>query len=145
MTATDRANLKVLIAEDCDDSAASLAYLLRADGHDVRVACDGPSAVAETTRDPPDVVILDIGLPGMDGFEVARQIVTGHADSGPLLIALSAYSSPEVLAHSHEAGIAIHLVKPADPERLLGLLRQHGERRRSAVSAGMGIARPSRA
>src|SRR5438128_1110806 len=88
MTATDRTNLKVLIAEDCDDSAASLAYLLRADGHDVRVACDGPSAVAETIRDPPDVVILDIGLPGMDGFEVARQIVTGHADSGPLLIAL---------------------------------------------------------
>jgi two-component system, OmpR family, response regulator len=119
-----RAALSVLVVEDEPDAAASTAMLLELEGHRVRVAGDGPTALQATQADRPDVILLDLGLPGMDGWQVARQLGEQAAAAKPLLIAVSGYGQRADRRRSEEAGIDLHLLKPVDPEYLLCLLRR---------------------
>jgi CheY-like chemotaxis protein len=113
--------LRVLVVDDVADIRESLGMLLRGWGHEVRLAHDGPSALEAFRCFRPDAVLLDIGLPGMSGWEVARQI-RAQGGQPALLIAVTGYGQEEDRARSREASIDIHLVKPADPEELRRVL-----------------------
>ena len=114
--------LNVLLVEDNSDIAQSLARLLQVRGHNVRIAPDGVSASRAVQEGLPDVVLLDIGLPGIDGYEVARRITNQPSDKRPLFIAVTGRGEESDRQQSAEAGIDLHLVKPVDPKLLLGLL-----------------------
>ena len=114
--------LRVLVVEDHADSAETLAVLLRLHGHEVDVAPDGPTALRIAAQNPPDVALLDIGLPGMDGFEVARRLQEQAAGKMPLLVAVTGYGQEEHRRRSKQAGIDLHLLKPVDPEEIKTLL-----------------------
>jgi CheY-like chemotaxis protein len=109
---------RILIAEDNADLAESMAMLLRLEGHEVRIAYDGPSALDVADEFGPDAALLDIGLPGMDGYELARKLRARHYGRGLLLVAVTGYGQPEDHARAGEAGFDIHLVKPLDPHIL---------------------------
>jgi len=114
---------RILILDDNRDSSESLAALLRLHGHDVFVAADGASGVRMVEALGPDLALLDIGLPGMDGYEVARRL-RAHGCSVPLA-ALTGYGTPEDRERARHAGFDHHFVKPIDPvalERLIGSL-----------------------
>jgi CheY-like chemotaxis protein len=115
--------LRVLLVEDYPDSAVSLAMLLRLFGHEVAVATDGPGGLEAARASAPDVVLLDIGLPKMDGHEVARRL-TASDGKKPYLIALTGFGGPDEVKRCAEAGFDLHLLKPADPEQLQLILRQ---------------------
>lgn len=124
-TVATRKGLHVLLVEDHADSAASMATLLRMNGHAVRVASDGPAALEEAQEVQPDVVLLDIGLPGdMDGYEVARRLQEQKTEKRPLLVAVTGFSSEADRRYSAEVGIDLHLAKPADVDDLLRLLKR---------------------
>jgi CheY-like chemotaxis protein len=108
------AGQRILIVDDYADSADSLAALLRVDGQDVRIACDGPAALETARRFKPSVVFLDIGLPGMNGFQVARALRRMPETKNSRLIAVSGYGQADDHRHSKEAGFDHHLVKPVD-------------------------------
>ena len=114
--------LRVLVVEDDADTAGSLALLLRQDRHDVRLAADGPAALAAAQAARPDVVLLDLGLPGMDGWQVAEHLRERLARTPPFLIAVTGRGRKADRRRSGEAGIDLHLVKPADPDLLRRLL-----------------------
>jgi signal transduction histidine kinase/DNA-binding response OmpR family regulator len=105
---------RVLLVDDHLDGAESLATLLRLRGHDVHVCHDGPAALAATDCFNPEVVLLDIGLPGMDGYQVARQMRQKQAPQKPLLVAITGYGGEDDQVRSREAGFDHHLVKPVD-------------------------------
>jgi DNA-binding response OmpR family regulator len=114
--------LRALIVDDNVDIASNLATLFQAWGHDVRVAHDGPSAM-ETARDfHPHAVLLDIGLPYMDGFEVAQRLRLEPEFDRTFIVAASGYSREKDLCRADEVGIDLYLVKPFDPFRLEGIL-----------------------
>jgi two-component system OmpR family response regulator len=115
--ADERAPLRVLVVDDNIDSAETLCELLPLWGHEARVAHDGPAAITILQEFQPDVVLLDIGLPGMDGFEVARRIRASGTKVGRLL-AMTGYSDDEDRRKAREAGFDGHLVKPVDPDSL---------------------------
>jgi len=112
---------QVLIVEDNLDQAQTLSQLLGLRGHELRVASTGPAAIEIARRFRPEVVLLDIGLPGMDGFEVARQLKREHGER-MRIIAVSAYGTDADRRQSMEAGCELHLVKPADPRFIESLL-----------------------
>jgi len=119
--------LRVLIVDDNTDAAESLAMLLRLWGHVVYVAHDGLAAFAMARTYLPEVVLLDLGLPGMDGYEVARQLrAAGRVGSpgGPALWALTGYGQEEDRRRCKEAGFDRHLLKPVDLDALEVLLAQ---------------------
>ncbi len=111
----------VLVIEDNDDCRATLRLFLRGAGFAVDTAADGREGVAKALMSRPDVVISDIGLPGLDGYEVARRV---RAALGPavLLIALTGYKSDEVHQQATLAGFDLFLIKPIDPELLRSCL-----------------------
>jgi PAS domain S-box-containing protein len=115
---------RVLIVEDDPDSADSLRLLLRLRGHDVRLARDGHAALAAARSEPPDVVLLDIALPDMDGYEVARRLRADPALSHLRLVALSGYARAEDLRRAPGAGFDDYLVKPVAPDVLAALVDQ---------------------
>jgi CheY-like chemotaxis protein len=121
---SEGAGLRILVVEDQADTAESLALLLGREGHEVQVAPEGPAAVGAVQIAPPDVLLLDIGLPGMSGWELARWVTGQPAEKRPLLVAVTGYGREEDRRKSEEAGIDRHLVKPVDPDLLLGLLRR---------------------
>ena len=96
--------------------------LLGADGHQVTIAHDGDQALSAAVADPPDIVILDIGLPGLDGYGVARLPRTQLAGRVPLIAALSGYGQQSDRKRSEEAGIDVHLVKPTGLGEIYGAL-----------------------
>ena len=120
------AALRTLIIDDNVDAAESLAVLLQALGLEVRTAYDGPSGLVLAADYKPEVVLLDIGLPRMDGYEVARRLRNGPDGDGVLLIALSGYGQDEDRRRSEEAGFDHHLVKPASTDVLMDLFRGPG-------------------
>jgi PAS domain S-box-containing protein len=113
---------RVLVVDDDRDAADSLAQLVALLGHDSEVAYDAQTALAKARARLPDVVLCDIGLPGMDGYEVARALRA--SSPGRLrLVAVSGYAQPEDVTRAIEAGFDAHVAKPPDPERLEDLLR----------------------
>jgi signal transduction histidine kinase/DNA-binding response OmpR family regulator len=121
-SAQRHAALRVLVVDDNVDVAESLAMVLRLTGHEVRMANDGLTALDAAQEFHPQVVLLDIGLPGLNGFEVARQLRVRSQAPRPLLIAISGYGQNEEIQKSLEAGFDHHLIKPVAPtvlERLL--------------------------
>ncbi|MBV9125149.1 MAG: response regulator, partial [Planctomycetes bacterium] len=113
---------QVLVVDDNVDSAESLAILLRAHGHQVRLAHNGPEGLQVALAHSPEVVVLDIGLPGMNGYEIARRLRQQGLSGKPLLVALTGYGQEEDRRRSGEAGFDHHLTKPVDPDTLLGLI-----------------------
>jgi PAS domain S-box-containing protein len=111
---------RVLVVDDNADAAESLAELVRMLGHGVEIAYDGPTAIEKARLDPPDVVLCDIGLPGMSGYDVARRLRA--SGSRMQLIAVSGYAQPEDVKQAIDAGFDGHLAKPCDAEEIERLL-----------------------
>ena len=115
LAAVNTGGRRVLVIDDNIDAAESIAVFLRLEGHEVRTVSDGPQAVAIAQVFAPQVAVVDIGLPGMNGYEVARRLRQRGAAGPALLIALTGYGQKEDRTRSTEAGFHHHFVKPADP------------------------------
>jgi two-component system CheB/CheR fusion protein len=114
--------LRILVADDDRDAVASLLELLRDEGHEVRGVYSG-LAVLDKVRDfGPDVVLLDIGMPQVNGYEVARALRQRYGSARPLLIAVTGHNEPQDRTLSQLAGFDHHLAKPYDPDQLFALL-----------------------
>jgi two-component system, sensor histidine kinase len=113
---------RVLIVEDNIDAQQALIDLCEMWGHDVTAASDGLTGVSMALDIVPDVMLVDIGLPGIDGFEVARRLRADARGKGLWLVALTGYGSPEQRAHALSVGFDLHLVKPIDADKLETLL-----------------------
>jgi CheY-like chemotaxis protein len=121
--------LKVVVADDSPDAVNSLAMMLRLSGNEVRTAGDGAEAVEAAGAFRPDVVLLDIGMPKVNGYEAARRIREQEWGRSILLVALTGWGQEEDRRKSREAGFDLHLVKPVDPDTLEGLLQPVAARR----------------
>jgi two-component system CheB/CheR fusion protein len=114
--------LRILVVDDNEDAAETLAMLLRLAGNDVHTVHDGPGALTVVAEQRPHVVFLDIGMPGMNGFEVASRLRQKEETRDVLLVALTGWGQEEDRRRSKEAGFDHHLVKPLDPKALDELL-----------------------
>jgi CheY-like chemotaxis protein/anti-sigma regulatory factor (Ser/Thr protein kinase) len=114
---------RVLIVEDHADSAQTIETLIALDGHEVRNVRDGPAALELVEKFRPDVLLVDIGLPGMDGFEVARRLRASEVTRMSLIVAVTGYGQDRDRSRAIEAGFDHHLVKPVNVPTLLTLLR----------------------
>ncbi|HKW93824.1 MAG TPA: CHASE3 domain-containing protein [Methylomirabilota bacterium] len=112
----------ILVVDDEPDSADSLALFLRLRGHDVRTAYDGPSALKEVLSHQPDVIFLDLGLPGMSGYDVARRLRATPGVGAVRLVALTGYGTEADRQKARDAGFDLHLAKPVDPLALDAIL-----------------------
>ena len=110
--------------DDNRDSADSLGMLLRIMGNDIRTAYDGQQGLEVAGEFRPDVVLLDIGLPKLDGYEACRRIREQPWGKGVVLIAVTGWGQEEDRRRSHEAGFDRHLVKPVDPGALMRMLTE---------------------
>jgi CheY-like chemotaxis protein len=131
---------RILVVDDNEDAADSLSILLQLTGHDIRTAQDGHEAVQAATAFKPDIVLLDIGLPKMNGYEVARILRQEPWSKRMTLIAMTGWGQDEDKRRALEAGFDHHLTKPVDPTELLQLLEsvagrraENGKRRDSLV------------
>jgi CheY-like chemotaxis protein len=122
-----RRPLSILIVEDDSDAAGAQARLLELAGHTVHVVADGLAALEAVGNHAPDVILLDLGLPRLNGYEVARRIREQPWTKRPLLVAVTGFSEPRHREYSDAVGIDLHLVKPVDHDMLEKLLtRFHG-------------------
>ena len=117
-----RVSRKVLVVDDVVDSAESLALLLRFEGHDVRAVNDGPAALALSAEWQPEVIVLDLGMPGMDGYETAERIRNTPWGKQVVLVALTGWGEPGVRDRTRNLGFNVHLVKPVERTALLHAL-----------------------
>jgi PAS domain S-box-containing protein len=120
--ATPKSSLRILIVDDNRDGADSLGIILRVMGNDIRTAYDGQQGVDVAGEFRPDVILLDIGLPKLNGYEASRRIREQPWGKEVVLIALTGWGQEEDRRRSHEAGFDHHMVKPVDPEALMKLL-----------------------
>jgi CheY-like chemotaxis protein len=111
-----------LVVDDNVDAAISVERLLKNWGHDVQTAFNGPQAIEKARAFRPHIVLLDIGMPGMSGYEVAKQLRTEHDFESLIITALTGYGQAEDRRRSREAGFNHHLTKPPDPDLLAALL-----------------------
>jgi two-component system, chemotaxis family, CheB/CheR fusion protein len=116
------ATRRVLVADPCADTVDSTAWLLRAWGYDVRGAGSGPEALEVARAYRPDTILMELGLPGLDGCEVARRLRRQGAHPEVLLVAVTGYGDEKNRRRSLEAGFDCHLVKPVAPDVLQNLL-----------------------
>lgn len=116
--------LRVLVVDDEPDFTASLHWLLKEWGYDARTATDGPGALKMADHFQPDVVILDLAMPGMDGYELARQLRQLDPEK-PIIIAHSGYCTEADVRRALDAGCNYHLAKPAEPDEVQGLLEAY--------------------
>ena len=116
------ASRRILVVDDSVDSAESLAKVLRVLGHVVHTAYDGQSALEAARLNAPDIVMLDIGMPRMDGFEVARRMRNDPALKDVFLVALTGYGQDEDRRQSQKSGFNAHFVKPVLLDHLRGVL-----------------------
>jgi CheY-like chemotaxis protein len=121
MSSLPASGRSILIVEDNTDARDALRVLLELDGHAVEAAGEGQEALELARAKDPDIALVDIGLPGIDGYEVARRVRAHHARR-PVLIALTGYGQPEDRRRATEAGFDEVLVKPVDPTALTELL-----------------------
>ena len=121
-TGASTAKRRLLVVDDNRDAAESMSMLLQMWGHEVAFAYDGPSALETAERWQPEAVFLDIGLPGMDGYEVAERLRELPLAKNAVLIALTGYGHDDDRLRSRRAGIDHHLVKPVAPDALRDLI-----------------------
>lgn len=119
--AAPRVSRRVLLIEDGDDARRALGRLLKSWGHEVELAEDGHRGVEKALATRPEIALVDLGLPGIDGYEVARRLRTELA-GGICLVALTGYGQPEDRQRTREAGFDLHLVKPVEPAMLREIL-----------------------
>ncbi len=133
----ERTGKQILIVDDNDDARELLGDVLRSIGHQVELAPDGPSALEKLRHFAADVAILDLGLPVMDGFELARRIIDARQSLRPRLIALTGYGAPSDVARTRAVGFDAHLVKPVDVPLLVSALDANATKsmRESSASA----------
>jgi CheY-like chemotaxis protein len=124
-----RARCRVLVIEDSVDAANSMRELLELEGQEVAVACEGREGVAKARELRPDLVLCDLGLPGMSGYEVAGALRAESSLVGTLLVAVSGYALPEDVDRAAAAGFDRHLAKPASLGQLATLLAEAASRR----------------
>jgi len=120
--------IRVLVVDDNVDTARGLAKLLTRAGHEIIMAHDGPQALAQAREQTPQAIVLDIGLPGMDGFEVARKLRKDASSRDTLIIAVTGYGQDEDRQRAMDAGFDHHLVKPVDLKRLKMLLSEEASK-----------------
>jgi PAS domain S-box-containing protein len=123
------ARLRVLVVDDNVDAEQSLSLLMRLQGHEVRAAHDGMEALRQARAFVPQIVVLDIGLPGLSGHDVARRLRRGPETSEAVLIAITGYGQAEDREQAIEAGFQHHMVKPVDPLALIQLIAAIGGQR----------------
>jgi len=114
----------VLVVEDNEDARETLSQLLRLAGHQVHAAADGPSGLKTALEVKPDIMLVDIGLPKMDGYEVARRIRGANGEYQPFMIAITGYGTPEDRQRAVDAGYDAHVVKPVDFQALEEVLER---------------------
>jgi len=114
--------MRVLLVEDNTQTLASLAAVLRHEQYDLLTAPDGPMALEMAKLYPPDVVLLDIGLPGMDGYTVAQELRKQEPQRTFYIAAITGYGSAADKQRAAAAGIDVHVTKPADPAAIVRLL-----------------------
>jgi two-component system response regulator MprA/two-component system response regulator PrrA len=131
MEGSDRP-VRVLVVEDDQEIAQVLQRSLRMEGYDVKVTDDGTKALDEIQAFVPDLIVLDLGLPGIDGYEVARRLRADGAGAA-FLVALTGYALPEDLRRAREAGFDAHLTKPAHPDEIEDVLARAGAGRPPAA------------
>jgi signal transduction histidine kinase/ActR/RegA family two-component response regulator len=112
----------ILLIEDSEDARRSLMAALKLDGHEVYAAPDGRAGLAAVEATNPEVAVIDIGLPGLDGYEVAQSIRGMPARDSMVLIALTGYGQPEAVRRARDAGFDEHVLKPIAPEQLVRLI-----------------------
>jgi PAS domain S-box-containing protein len=122
VSGSEQKSLRILVVDDNNDSVESLALLLRLEGHETLIAQDGLEAVELALREAPEVILLDIGLPKLNGYEAAVRIRAGSGQRRVHLIALSGWGQEADRQRSFESGFDQHLVKPVDADALLALL-----------------------
>lgn len=116
---------RILLVDDNVDSVAAMQILLELDGHTVQMAHDGFAALEIVREFQPDAFIIDIGLPGMDGYELVRSLRRRADTSGATMIAMSGWGAPEDVRRAYEAGFDLHLSKPADYVSVIAALQQN--------------------
>jgi CheY-like chemotaxis protein len=115
---------RVLVVDDNIDAAESLSLLLQAEGHETQLAHDGLTAVEATARFAPHIVLLDIGLPGLNGYEAAmRMRLPAQGGARPTLVALTGWGQQQDRERAAQAGFDLHLTKPVDPAVIMALAR----------------------
>jgi two-component system, chemotaxis family, CheB/CheR fusion protein len=119
--------LRVLVVEDDPDTRATQCALLLVWGHEANEASDGPAALSSAASFGPDVVLLDIGMPDIDGYEVARQLRALPGMAKTLLVAMTGFGQPEDVQACLQAGCDVHVLKPCDPLALKPLLDLHAK------------------
>ena len=123
-------SLRILVVDDSHDAADFLAQLLEIWGYEAVVSYDGERALDAASANPPDVVLLDLGLPGMDGYEVGSRLRRLPGMNTALVIAISGYGREGDVQRCKEAGIDCHYLKPVDPDELKKVLADVVKRRR---------------
>jgi len=118
---------RILIADDSRDNADSLAELLRLSGHDVATAYDGEEALAVAVEFDPRAVLLDLGMPRLDGYETCRRLRAMPSEKGLIIIALTGWGQSADREQTSAAGFDAHLVKPVDPDNVLALINLLGQ------------------
>jgi CheY-like chemotaxis protein len=121
-TAVNRAKVRRILVVDNDDAAALLAVLLELEGHEVQTAADGADAVRRTDSFRPEVVLMDLEMPGIDGFETSRRIRARPWGGTILIAALTGWGRDVDRRRAQEAGVDLHFVKPVDTTALLGVV-----------------------
>jgi CheY-like chemotaxis protein len=122
---------RILVVDDNRDAAFSIAALLRLAGHELATADDGAQALEQAAAFKPDVVVLDIGLPVLDGYEVAARLRSAPGGDALLLLALTGYGQLDDRASAKTAGFDDHFVKPADPDALVERIERWNQQRES--------------
>ena len=122
-TASPAARRRILVADDNIDAASSLAMLLEIMGNETRVVHDGIEAVELAATFRPDVILLDIGMPRLNGFDACARIRMQPANHGAVIVALTGWTQEETKQRSQQAGFDFYLVKPVEPDTLEKMLR----------------------
>jgi CheY-like chemotaxis protein len=120
--APERRRHRIVLIEDNEDARRTLAAALSLEGHQVHEAADGITGIATLSRVNPDVAVVDIGLPGVDGYKVAETLRGAPEHDSMVLIALTGYGQPDSLRRAREAGFDEYVTKPIAPERLVRLM-----------------------
>ena len=126
------ARRRILVVDDAADCRDSLALMLQMAGGEVRTAQDGLDALDAAAGFEPEIVLMDIRMPRMDGYEAARRLRAGQGGGDPILIALTGWGQPEHVEKSRLAGFDAHLTKPVEAEKLLQLLTTLGPRKQAS-------------